>query len=64
MCDGLYMDWEITDKDVEQISNGTIATYDKDRAEKVIALQEEISGKTLSDEIKERIRKRYRYIGD
>ena len=63
MCDGLYMDCEYTDYDVAH-SNDPILTYDKDAAEKWIALMEKITHKKLSDNVKDRIRKRYRYIGD
>ncbi len=52
MSDGIYMDCEMTDYDVEHMANGTIATYDKDYAEKEIQRAEKKFGK-LADDIKE-----------
>jgi hypothetical protein len=52
MSDGVYIDCEITDCDVMHMANGTIATYDKDYAEKEIQRAEKKFGK-LADDIKE-----------
>ena len=62
MSDG-YMDCEYTDYDVKH-SRDPIPTYDKDRAEKEIALLEKITGMKLSEKRKEKIRKGYKVIED
>ena len=64
MGDGVYMDCEITDNDVELIKNGIIPTRDKNKAEKIIQQAEKLTEKPLSEKRKEIIRKRYKYIGD
>ena len=57
----VYMDCEYTDYDVKH-SSDPIPTYDKNRAEKEIALLEKITKKKLTDKQKEKIRKGYKVI--
>ncbi len=58
-----YWDEDVSEKDVKHFESGTIPTYDKNYAEKVIAETEQLHGIKLSEKRKEEIRKRYRYIG-
>ena len=63
MWDGVYMDCEYSDYELEHIDD-PIPTYDKNAAEKVIAHVERITHTNFSEAIKERVRKGFRYVGD
>ena len=59
-----YMEVEFTKADAEHLNHGTMPTYDKNRAEKDIARYEKLFGRKCPEDVKERIRKSYRYVGD
>lgn len=63
MSDGLYMDVEITDYDIEHFGE-PMPTYDKDEGEKMIKLIESISGRPLPEDRKQALRNAFVYVGE